>query len=308
MAWDSPLVTRTLPDSSTQEMAWTEGPQVGPAGSSGILAAADFAIARLASFGINLPPGSRFQLLRAAVDKAHNHIGPFPSSEVLAEATRSIFELYLISRCLRSDGRPLSDTLDTTIRKILEGPLLPRDENERNSAARNFQFELSVGAWLTAGGVEGRLAEPDLQIMFLGRSIGVAAKRVSSRKQLLRRVKDAIAQIDASGMDGLIAINVDPLIDELQLTGNREDIVRAFESAVPELGQALALAARHPRVVGLLALGMHDAWEDAEPRPRVMMSSFVDWKFLPHDAEEETKINAFFAEFRKTHDARMKNL
>ncbi len=289
-------------------MAWTEGPGVGPAGSSGILAAADFAISRLAALGIKLPPGSRFQLMRSAVDKAHNHIGPFPSSDVLSEATRSIFELYLISRCLTADGCPLSDTLDTTIRKILEGPALPQDETERNSAARNFQFELFVGAWLKAGGVEVRMAEPDLQMMFLGQPIGVAAKRVTSRKQLVRRVKDAVEQIEASGMDGLIAINVDPLIDELKLTGSREDIVRTFEAAVPELGHALALAARHPSVVGVLALGMHVAWEEADPKPRVIMSSFVDWKFFPHDAEEETKINAFFTEFRETHDARMKKL
>lgn len=289
-------------------MAWTQGSEVGPAGSSGILAAADFAISRLAEFRIKVPNGSRFQLLRSAVDKAHNRIGTFPSSKVLAEATRSIFELYLICRCLNPDGRPLGNTLQSTIRKILEGPQLPRDENERNSAARNFQFELFVGAWLTAGGLDVRMAEPDLQMTFLGRPVGVAAKRVSSQRQLLPRVKDAIEQIEASGLDGLVAISVDPLIDDLHLTGNRDDITRAFETAVPELAGALAIAARHPRVVGLLALGMHVAWEDADPRPRVVMSSFVDWKFFRRDAAEETRINAFLAEFEQTQKARMGKL
>src|SRR6185295_15815854 len=97
---------------------------------------------------------------------------------------------------------------------------------------------------------------------FLGRPVGVAAKRVTSRKQLLRRVRDAIAQIDASGTDGLIAINVDPLIDELHPSGSHQDITGAFEAAVPELAQALDLRARGQRVNGLLALGMHVAWED----------------------------------------------
>jgi hypothetical protein len=121
-------------------------------------------------------------------------------------------------------------------------------------------------------------------------------------------VKDAIEQIEASGMDGLIALNVDPLIDELRLSGSPEDISRSFEAAVPELNQALQLAARHQRVVGLLAIGMHVAWEEAEPRPRVIMSHFVDWKFFPRDAEEGARFNAFFEEFRRIHDARMKSL
>lgn len=293
--------------SSTKFGEWDRGPDVGPAGSGGILVACDRAFERLQQLGVAIPPGSRFQLARKAVDEAHQRKGGFPSAEVMVESTRAIFELYWIVRAL-GGMKELPKRLRVELKDMMKGPRLPQDENDRNSHGRNIQFQLFVGAFLASGGVEVVSAEPDLIVNYFGHAVGVAAKRVFSRKKFLPNVKAAIEQIESSGRSGFVAVNVDRLIDDLALQPT-ENLTERFDREVTELPEALKLVQAHNTVGGLIALGMHVAWQsgtDEHPRPRVQMSEFCYWRLIPHEGITGGDVKTYLADFRARQAAHLK--
>lgn len=287
-------------------MSWTEGLAVGPAGSTSILAACDYAFDRLTHYGISVPPGSRFALARAAVQAAHDGPDRLPPADVLSEATRGIFELYWIMRSLGGRNKRLPQALKSDLLEILTGPQLPRDETSQNSRPRNLQFQLFVGAWLSAGGIKVVAAEPDLIIEYFGVPAGVAAKRVFSRRKFIANVKKAVRQIEASKMPGLVAVNVDRLIDTLTLSPS-DDVTAQFDSQVTELARAHELVVDNESVIGMLVIGMHVTWEPVRERPRVTMSHLCHWRMIPRGGTNAQDIDDFFARFQQRQGARMTN-
>jgi hypothetical protein len=185
---------------------------------------------------------------------------------------------------------------------------VPDDETDRTIIARNTQFELFVGAWLAAGGVEVRLAEPDLVILFNNEWVGVAAKRVRSRRKVVRRTERAIKQVEARTRIGMVALNVDHLLGDLALDGDVVDRGALFEAQVPELADAIRVAQSHPSIKALLALGFHFAWEREGETPRLEMSSFYNWQFFPNNDAEFEYVQRFQAEFARVQDARLHRL
>ncbi len=286
-------------------MAWSEGPVIGPAGATGILEAADYAFAALARFGIRVKPGSRFALARAAVAGATGD-KPLPPQETLAEATRSIYELYWIMRSLGGTAA-LSADMQRELTDVLSGSQLPQDESAATSRPRNLQFQFFVGAWLSAGGIRVFSSEPDLVIDYFGRPAGVAAKRIFSRAKFMDNVRNAVDQIEKSGLPGMVALNVDRLIDDLDLAPS-SDITAHFDARVPELARAREYVIDNEAVVGLLTLGMHVAWEESQPRPRVIMSHLCSWPLIPRGSQTPKDINDFHTRFAAVHDARTSRL
>jgi hypothetical protein len=209
--------------------------------------AASYALERFAQRRIAIPQRSRLERARAIVQLAHAQRSPPPSRAHVAEATRTIFEMFWIARSLKqSNERPEKD-FARKLAAMLAGPDLPRDEDDNSSKARNLQFELFVGAWLTAGGVSVCPGEPDLLMLYLGERIGVPAKRVRSRRKFLPRVKAAAKQLRSHKLNGIVAINVDCFLDSLHFTeeGN-DDVVAQFERQVPELKAAKTLLGQMP--------------------------------------------------------------
>jgi hypothetical protein len=100
--------------------------------------------------------------------------------------------MYLIMLSLDRDASEHCAKLQ----KLLGGPDVPNDKAE--TKAQDYQFEFFVASLVRLGGVLGvHAGEPDIRIQFGNQAIGIAAKRVSSRQQLIKRIRKAIDQTEA---------------------------------------------------------------------------------------------------------------
>lgn len=276
---------------------WTEGPSIGPAGTSGILGAADHAINRLKTLGISSTQHSRLERARTLVQDTQDR-GSLPNNQAeLAEATRTIYELYWVSRALGTAQAPVAGVLREKLALVLTGPNVPDDETDGSIVARSTQFELFVGGWLAAGGIRVRLAEPDLLMEFNGEWIGVAAKRVKSRKKLVQRTKDAVKQVEGTTETGMVALNVDRLLGNVKLSRDSQARGAQFEAEVPELAAALTFVESRPRIKALLVLGFSYKWIEEGGTPRLDMTAFYKWQFFPNDDAEHAYVESFQADF-----------
>lgn len=284
---------------------WIAGSAAPRGGSHGILRFADYAIKRLRQLGIPFPSPCRLERARSLVATLHDPGSAFPDSTMLAEATRTVFEAYYIARAL-GDGTTQPDRdLKNRLARMLSGPDIPEDEDENSSRPRNTQFELFVGAWLASGGIWVRHGEPDLLVRIIGEQLGVAAKRIRSRKQLVRRARQASDQIKKSGARGIIALNVDPLLDELPSGTGPSALGPQFDAAVPELEQAISEAACQDHVFGLLALGTQFRWDLSDAPPRLDLGTFVKFRaFIPTGAGQAA-FEEFWKDFQRVHAERM---
>jgi hypothetical protein len=188
---------------------------------------------------------------------------------------------------------------------ILGGPDLPGEETDSSSKARNTQFELFVGAWLTAGGVPVRLEEPDLRMLYYNQELGVAVKRVRSRAKFVRRACDGADQIEAHTGTGVVAINVDHLLDELPQSQDSSSLGKYFDDCVPEYELALERLRNRDAVKALAAIGTQVAWNAGPDRPRLHIVSFCKWRFITDAAEEAQQANEHWAAFTQKQADRM---
>lgn len=82
-----------------------------------------------------------------------------------------------------------------------------------NTPGRDFGFEIYIAGRFSKSGFIVDPLEPDLKCTKGDIQFGVAIKRVRSRSQLIRRIKDASQQILRSGVNGVIVVDFSPLID-----------------------------------------------------------------------------------------------
>ena len=172
------------------------------------IAAADMTVARLRDFGISVPSNGRLPRAQAEIARAerfHVRLGTTDRAmeEALAEANRTVFELYYIVSRLQPPNRQTTKKL----RVLLGGPSVPDDS--RHDPARDTQAEFFSAALLRAAGYAVTWGEPDLIITRDNRSFGVAVKRVTSDEQFRRRVRKAAAQLRAANLTGLIIVNAE---------------------------------------------------------------------------------------------------
>lgn len=250
----------------TEPQGWFTGPSAGLAGATGVLRAADYATQRLRELGIRLPPNSRLDRARARVASAKDGSAGEIADPLLAEATRTVYELYFITRAMGGKGTPDKDLLERW-GHILGGPDLPGDETDSSAKARNTQFELFVGAWLTAGGVPVRLEEPDLRMLYYGQELGIAVKRVRSRAKFVGRACDGAEQIEEHTEAGVVAINVDHLLDGLPQSQDSFTLGRHFDDCVPEYDLALDRLRSRNAVKAFAAMGTQVAWNGGPDKP-----------------------------------------
>lgn len=84
-------------------------------------------------------------------------------------------------------------------------------QNVVNTRGRDSLFEIFIAGRLNATGIKISRGEPDILCYKEGFEFGVAAKRIKSKNQILKRVKDARSQIERSGVPGVIALDLTPL-------------------------------------------------------------------------------------------------
>lgn len=292
------------------QTGWTSRPSI-PLNPSSAIAGADWAIARYSSLGLKLPPGNRLQRARKFLSQFAGTETPLTLDDEeqlrrIVESTQSCFEHYLIAR---STGTHSGQLPAEHVRKIEES-LTGADtaDEDANSIGRDTQFELFVAAVLTMGGASVRIAEPDLQVLYEGDEVGLAAKRVKRLNKLRRRCKDAVAQIERVGRRGFIAVNADLLIRDLGLEGSTAERGARFRERLAILEQIDEEFAANPLVMGCLVFGTDAIWHTDVEHPTLEFGFFRQFRVYPQDEEEVKESNQFFHALDERIDERMQQL
>ena len=123
------------------------------------------------------------------------------------EGNRDLAELSFIVETL---GKSDSEKLRLELTRALHGARLP--SSDKRTEARNIQFQLYLTAWLMHSGFEVCLEEPDLKFSHDGICYGIAAKRLSSPRQVEKRVREAVHQLERLELKGFGALSVERLL------------------------------------------------------------------------------------------------
>ncbi|MCA9204658.1 MAG: hypothetical protein KDA59_16505, partial [Planctomycetales bacterium] len=166
-----------------------------------------FVIETVEAAGIRVPPSSR---LRRMHDLYHSGIGTIepnhPDYETALEGERDMQLLAFAFDQLAHVGP--SDAYRDRLKLLVSDSVLPQDDRA-NSPGRDAAFEIYVGAVCTAA----RLLpvgweEPDVSCVLDDAKYGFAAKRLKNLRQLSKRVRDAVDQIDRCDLPGIIVLDL----------------------------------------------------------------------------------------------------
>jgi hypothetical protein len=223
------------------------------------VAAADRTLLLMAQLGLRVVGGNRLARARGLIDRVGADLDAGgdvrPTKRQLEEAHRTILEHYLIVRALA----PSVGALRGRLGELLSGAELP--DRDTSTAGRDIQFELLVAALLVFGGVQGvHVGEPDFRIRAGTRDMGIAVKRVSRRKQLTKRVREAIKQIQLSKLPSVLFVLVD-WPDESEYPDKRGQEVR---SCLDDHLPTLTSSANSGLVLGALMISTSWVWGDPD--------------------------------------------
>ena len=151
-----------------------------------------------------------------------------------------------------------------TLGRVLDGPVLPADEDPNSNDPRNRLFEFVIASKLWRAGLQPRLGDrPDVSCEVRGKTFFIECKRPLTARGVKGRITDAAAmlpdRIDATGGQalGVIALS---LTRRLNL-GDKLLVYRGEADGKEKLSRALATAAAFARsdwerlpgnIVGLL--------------------------------------------------------
>lgn len=160
------------------------------------------------------------------------HDPKFDQLQHLGEATREIRELYIILE----DDEFVNLIPTYKLRALLDGTMI--SSRDRDTLGRDIQYELLIGRLFHKSGLQVQLREPDTRCKYGRVEFSIAAKRLRSRRQLRKRVRDASKQIEGQGLLGIIALSLEQVLnpdllplqgsDPRQLTAQIEDDLDAF--------------------------------------------------------------------------------
>ena len=154
---------------------------------------------------------------------------------------------------------PISHEWTSRLAELVSGHVLPQSEAEQ-SRARDLQFELNVAAHCRAAGYVVEPKEPDVLVRSSKEAFGIAVKRPKSPKTLERHIRKASKQIQRSGMDGLVAIDLSLIHNpenKILLAQKSEDGINAVRRAADgfvEMNKSrIRSLVKIPDVFGLVA-------------------------------------------------------
>jgi hypothetical protein len=133
-----------------------------------------------------------------------------PDLPIFTEALSEALEIGAMVEFLRQIPPAV---LKPMLRFVVEGPVVPSEETHNTNQARNIQFELALGAQLTAAGISVVFAEPDLRCTVSDLAFFVACKRIYSPTRLNQRIEGALHQLQRelqphAELGGIIAISL----------------------------------------------------------------------------------------------------
>jgi len=166
---------------------------------------------------ISIPAQSNLnQLIEAAHQLSDSWILDKVDSISMPTLLRA-FHIFRIAKAVLSlNAEP---NIDLHLRKLISGDLSLLDRKQ--SAAKNFLWEIELFSTLKAHGVHPKFTEPDLQISIHGSPISFACKKIYSEKNFAKTLSTAVAQIEKCKNNGVVAINIDELLPSQNfLNGN----------------------------------------------------------------------------------------
>jgi hypothetical protein len=192
-------------------------------------------------------------------------------------------EFYGIARSLNPRAIPLPKEIKRKLNVSYGGAEDPANDTDRTAVARNTQFEFWVASWLTAGEKPIRMAEPDLQFAYRFQWRGLAAKRVRSSRQILKRVKRAADQVKKNTGTGFIALALDNYSTVRKIRSQSDLSVGArFFASDPQIEEAANyLMAEERHIKALLCFGHHARWLLEEEPPSLQMSNMTKIYLFP---------------------------
>lgn len=212
---------------------WGEPDRVGALDAGAIYRRLKWAIAEAESRGVRVPAGCR--MLNALESLRQMDLANRPSA--LRTATISLpdvatasahmragLEFFLIVYAATICSNPDHPFTTEKLAKVVRGP----DASEgRDRSSRNTEFELYVAARFRLGGIDVFAGEPDFRYRFGSEILGVAAKRVTSPDltQLKEALKDAVGQIQRTGLRGVIAVKLEKRLDGLPVSLDDEQML-----------------------------------------------------------------------------------
>ena len=171
------------------------------------------AIERFETVGVRVPQYGRLREYAKQFEHAVRAIETGEAGrlnlEYLHRALLDVTELSLIAEQFAT-ATPVSGFRYAADRAMKGGKLLGDEKNQ--SSARDFQFELFIGAIFKRGGYDVSFEEPDVIVRGDFGDVVIAAKRPRSMDNLPRLFEDADKQIDRSGKPGLVAIDISFLL------------------------------------------------------------------------------------------------
>ena len=265
---------------------------------------------RIARAGVTVPVDNRVARAVRAMDvlneriRAGQDVSPseVEYQQTLVEAHRLLFEALVIvfARWERRAG-PNTVTKEH-LAALLNGGDLPNPDFDHS---RNLQFEAYVGATLALSGLSVRYAEPDFAFSFYDGELGVAAKRLTSRKptKLFDRFREASKQLVDSGRRGYVAVNLDNWIEEPLHSEDPEEVGKQFETELREAYRALAKASSREAIRGAMIYANWNKWDFSGKRSRFALRSAEQTLALTDEENDEQQALEFF----ESEKARLRN-
>lgn len=223
------------------------------------LALVESVLAHAMSLQIKIHPQSRI----CRFEQQFRHFGSSRMTELVesgfdwdsfTEGNRDVTEIAFICEKLKQS---FPTELTAVLKTLFDGAILPSSDS--NTLARDRQFELYMAALFTHSGFKVELIEPDLKFEHDGIYYGIAAKRISSARQIEKRIKEARLQLSKAGLRGLIALSVDRLIpgDVPRVVARSEQALdkagaSLIQSILRDHGRTIAPLLCHPNIVGLI--------------------------------------------------------
>ncbi len=203
----------------------------------------EWSIRVLREYGINIPRRSRLPnavtMLRE-FNEGRSGLTPSLSSDEVVSVSNSVktlWEFWIISvAMLLRRKRTNTPFCKNSLNLAVLGA--DKEHVDSNPKARNTQFELFVAALLVLGGAEVISGEPDLRLLYWGRHVGIAAKRVrsTSHDQIEKRILEGARQLGKNRLEGFVAINIESGLKSLEaeseaLFGGCFDVSRGRDRA-----------------------------------------------------------------------------
>lgn len=268
-------------------------------------------LSQLTNLGVCVPQGNRLQRAKQFIEEIN--VPGFtlrPEDEALQrriiDANLSIYEQYVITQCFVACNRKIEERIKFKLQVMLGGA--DKEGEDRNSKARDTQFELYVASNFMMGGVPIKFGEPDLHIYYGDELVGVAIKRLKSPQKLIRRVKEAVKQIVKSGRRGFIAANLDIFLKNVRPAKEDADRFTQFDENNTPLLNLEPLLGQNPLVLGIFVFETSAGWIFTGCKPRMVLSHFRRFVSYFNDPREREFNQAFVNDLKSNISKRLISL